>query len=167
MKVNKIKSLLSTVFCIILMDAGLGAPVDSLMINLAFKSEKIRQSNDLKMTLTIKSHLQQTVYLPEVDLWGLPSSVDAFYVIQIQKKSSGTFVDLHVRGNIDNIPSFNTDKLHFREEKELSFLLYTLCDFSKGEYRVRILCKFSTLNKLRDKYSNWAYFKCDDDIAIK
>ena len=139
MNLNKIRGLLITAFCISLVHAGLCTPGDSLVIKLAIKSKEINNADDLNMTLAIKSCLKQTVYLPGVDLWGLPSSVNGFYIIQIQKRTGGEYVNLHIRGNIDNIPSFNTDRLHFGDEKQLDFPLYILWEFTKGEYRVRVL----------------------------
>ena len=163
---KRIKGLVIAAFCITLVHAGLCGPRDSLKIRLAFKSKEIKQASDLEMTLTIKSYLKQTVYLPGVDLWGLPSTVAGFYIIQVQKRADKNYNNLHIRGALDNIPSFNTDRLHFGHEKELTFPLNILYEFTKGEYRVRVLCRFSTLNKLRDRHSNWTYFTCDSDILI-
>jgi hypothetical protein len=146
---------------------GFCEPSDSLVVNLAFKNKEIMQPGDLKMTLTIRSFMKQTVYVPAVDLWGLPSSVDGFYIIEIQKRLGKNYGDLHIRGAIDNMPSFNTDRLHFGDKKELAFPINTLSQFTKGEYRVRVQCKFSALNKLRNRYSNWAYFTCNRDIPPK
>jgi len=166
MLVENLKSFLAIVIFFTFAHVGFCNPADSLVVKLAFKSKEIKQADDLRMTLTIKSCLKQTVYLPGIDLWGLPSSVDGFYIIQVQKRSEGKYNNLHIRGALDNIPSLDTEKLHLGEEKELAFPLSMLYQYSKGEYRVRVLCKFSMLNKIRDQYSNWAYFSCDNDIRL-
>jgi hypothetical protein len=166
-KMDKIKFLLIAAFCVALVHSGLCTPGDSLVIKLTIKSKEIKKIGDLNVTLTIKSQLQQSLYLPRGDPWGLPSSIDGFYINQIQKKVGGNYGNLDIRGNLDNIPPLNNDILHYGDQKEITFPMYILCQYTKGEYRVRVLCKFSRRNNLQDRYSEWAYFTCNSDIPVQ
>lgn len=167
MAVKIARWFLVTILFVSMEHAGFCSTGDSVIVKLAFQRGEITQASDLKMTLTINSCARQTVYVPALDLWGVPSTVGVFYIILVQKKSGKYYNNLKIFGALNNLPSFDNDRLHFGEKKELAFGLNMLYQFTKGEYRVRVLCKFSTLNKFRDKYSNWAYFKCLNDIAIK
>ena len=79
MFVNRVGWFLIILF-VSMEQSGFCNPGDSLTVRLSFKSKEITQANDLKMTLTINARAKQTVDVPAIDLWGLPSSVDGFYI---------------------------------------------------------------------------------------
>jgi hypothetical protein len=128
------------------------------------KSRTVGQKDDLLMTLTIKSQQHPSFYLPDTDQWGFIGDPVAFYLIQLQKKAGDKYVNIKLPGHLDNIPNFRLDTVGPNQERRLDFALYILQSYIKGEYRVRVLCKLSLYNHLKDRYSNWTYFTCIKDI---
>jgi len=69
--------------------------------------------------------------------------------------------------HIDNLPTLSMDTVFYNQDRQLSLPHYILYHYSQGEYRIRVLCRFSMFNKLKDRYSNWTYFACNKDIDEK
>jgi|SRR6185437_7917427 len=150
---------------IISMQCGLCGPEDSLQLKLAIANKEVRQADDLNISLTIKSTVRPFVLLPDNESWGFLSSIEGFYLIQIQKKAGDRYIDMPQQGHLDNVPTFSLDTVYTNMRRELSFPLQMLYEYRKGEYRIRVLCRFSMYNRLKDKYTDWVYFSCKNDIA--
>ena len=143
---------------------GLCCPEDSLELKLAIANKEVSQANDLNISLTIKSTIKPFVLLPDNESWGFLSSIESFYLIQIQEMSGGTYVDIPRKGHLDNVPTFSMDTVFNGMHRELSFPIHILYRYTKGEYRIRVLCRFSMYNRLKDRFTDWLYFSCKNDI---
>lgn len=161
---NNVRALLLSIIFAYFGKIGSCTPNDSLAIKLTIQNKEISRRDDLKISLIINSFRHQSLLLPDADSWGLMSSHDAFYLIQIQRKAGDKFVDLDIPGHLDLVPNLTMDTLKYNQERKLNFAIYILTHYTKGDYRMRVLCRFSALNDLQDKYSNWIYFTCKNDI---
>jgi hypothetical protein len=85
--------------------------------------------------------------------------------IQVQSKGDTGYVDIPARGSIGNY-SNKEDTIKSGEVRSYEFLVTRMYhQLPRGNYRVRILLAFSLLNlRVDNKFSNWVYFKCGEDI---
>jgi hypothetical protein len=153
------------IFFVISTHSGFCTSHDSLEIKLVVASKEIIQVEDLQISLTIKSDMSPFLLLPDNESWGFLSSIESFYLIQIQKMSGDKYIDMPSGGHLDNVPTFSLDTVYNKQYRQLSFPIRILYSYTKGEYRIRVLCRFSMYNKLRDRYTDWVYFSCINDIA--
>jgi len=156
-----------TLFFIIWTYPGFCAPGDSIVVKLTIQKKEISHMEDMNISLGIKSYRRQYFLLPDNESWGFLNSIEGFYLIQVQKKSGDKYLDMSPYGHIDNLPTLSMDTVFYNQDRQLSLPHYILYHYSQGEYRIRVLCRFSMFNKLKDRYSNWTYFACNKDIDEK
>jgi hypothetical protein len=139
-------------------------PVDSIAIKLSIQKDTVARLEDMKITLVLQSERHECFLLPDQESWGFPHSIEGFYWIEMQEKLGDHYVDIDFQGHIDNIPTLSMDTVCYHHHRELPYPVYTLFPFSPGEYRIRVLCRFSMYNNLKDKYTDWVYlvYKSDD-----
>ena len=142
------------------------SPSDSVHIYLTMPIKKIKNANDLEITLTITSNQKRIIELPKRGDWGYIDDKSNYFDIQIQKKKGGHYYDMpSARGLIDNLPLSDVDTLLQGQHEKFGFSIALLYHYLKGEYRIRVFCRFSIWNKLNDQYSNWTYFNCGNEVV--
>jgi hypothetical protein len=102
--------------------------------------------------------------IPKEGLWSYVNRGPAFFFIELQRKTKGKYVHVEGRASMDNVPVDDVDTLYQNETKNFQTWSGILFHYTKGQYRICVLATFSSLNKLPDVYSDWFYFKCENDI---
>jgi hypothetical protein len=160
-------SIFFTLFSIIWAYPGFCTPGDSIVVKLTIQNKEISHMKDLNISLAIKSYRHQYFLLPDDESWGFLNSIESFYLIQVQKKSGDKYLDMSPEGHIDNVPTLSMDTVFYNQDRKLGLPCHIIYHYSQGKYRIRVLCRFSMFNKLKDRYSNWTYFACNREIDEK
>jgi hypothetical protein len=139
---------------------------DSVQIKVFLPKVKIQSVKDLTLTLIVKSTQSRLLEIPKQGLWAYAKSGPGFFFIELQREEKGKFVDVPGIARIDSPPVANIDRLYKNETRNFPLPMRLLFHYTKGQYRIRVLVDFSTLNKLPDIYSDWFYFECENDLRF-
>ena len=137
---------------------------DFVTVKLSLPAKDISTYKDLSITLDIRS-TKKILEMPKGALWGYATEGAGFFSIQLQKKENGVYQDIKGIARIDEPAEADIDTLYIGDHREFTESIDWLFHYYKGEYRIRILCYFSNLNKIENQYSNWVYFVCRKEIT--
>ena len=137
---------------------------DSIFVELSLLKKEIYFFDELSLTLRIMSGQQRVLEMPKGALWGYYPEGPSFFSIQTQRKTHGEDKDLKGNTRFDYPAMVDIDTLQKNDVREFKYQINRLYSYDKGFYRVRVLCHFSMLNPIGDKYSNWIYFHCTHEI---
>lgn len=139
---------------------------DSIRMVISLPKAAVESENDLILTLMVRTTRSTPLEIPKQGLWSYVNSGPGFFFIEVQRKRNGKFVDVPGNARIDNVPIADIDTLKGNEMRKFITSMRLLFHYTKGQYRVRVLGAFSTLNNSHDIYSNWVYFNCEHEIVI-
>ena len=131
---------------------------DSILVHLSFSGEKGKSNKFLPITLRIESKQKRILQVPKEALWGYEQEGPCFFSLEMQRKINGRYMDLKWDTRVDGPLSMDIDTLNDGEFREYTTTIDKFYEYNGGEYRVRVLCLFSSINDIKDIYSNWAYF---------
>jgi len=139
---------------------------DSVKIVLSMTNHHIEKDADLFLYFSITSNQRQILIIPKRNNMAYIDKGSGFYLIQCQKKIASKYIDLSGNSHIDNLPLIDFDTLHMNDTRKFGMPMHLLYNYTKGQYRIRILATLSSLNKNHDRYSDWLYFDCIRDIHL-
>jgi hypothetical protein len=139
---------------------------DSVQIKVSLPKAKIESEKDLTLTLTVKSTQSRLLEIPKEGLWSYINRGPAFFFIELQRKTKGKYVDVEGHASMDNVPEATIDTIYRNDTRNFPTSIDLLYHYVKGQYRVRVLAAFSSLNKLPDIYSDWFYLECENEIQL-
>lgn len=137
---------------------------DSIKVDLRMPIHQIQSNKDIMINLKVTSYQKRILEVPEEGVWGYMGRPTGFIAVQVQRKIGPKYAELAPGANIDNFQGVKIDTLNMNDAKAYSLNVNMLYHFLKGEYRVRVLVKFSSLNPIKDIYSKWVYFQCKKEL---
>ena len=138
---------------------------ESVSVHVSLPSNTIKSYDKLILSVLVKNGTKSIIVVPKKESFGYLRDSSGFFNIQLQIKKDGKYVEITPRHYIEYPPRDNySDTLNHESIRKYNFFLGSVYHFFKGEYRIRILANFSNLNKISDIYSNWFYFKCEQEI---
>jgi hypothetical protein len=137
---------------------------DSIVVHLSTAKREIEANSPFPITLRIESKQHRILEMPKGAMWGHKPEGIRYFSLEVQKKADGKYRDLKWNSRVDVPSTIDIDTLHYDDFREYTGKLDWLFVYSKGEYRVRVLCLFSSTNDTRDVYSNWAYFYSNQEM---
>jgi hypothetical protein len=153
--------------CLLLLYKGFAANEDSLVyVRLSLPKTTITASQDLLLTIIIKSNTNKKIAIPKYISIGYIQDSSGFISYQLQKMEGNTYKNVKpYGGGFDNFgPLDKTDTLQSGEQREMRDNINSITVPYKGKYRIRVLCFFSAYNEMKDVYSDWLYFNCEKPI---
>lgn len=139
-----------------------------LAVTLSMNKKKITEYKDTRISVEVKSLVNQNVLIPKQMRWGFIEDSLGFVLIQVQKKDNGVYKNMPPVGSLTFVGNDELDTIAPFKTKyflERIGLLYDINE--KGIYRLRVLCLFSSLNEnIPNVYSNWCYFRSNGRIKF-
>jgi hypothetical protein len=137
---------------------------DSISVSLSMPEKEISEAKQLVVDVKITSYKKNILEVPEQGVWGYALYHSGFLGVQVQRQVNGKFGDTPISTSIDSFMGIDPDTLRTNDSKDWSFDLFRINTFNKGSYRVRFFASLSSLNPVKDVYSDWYYFKCSRDV---
>lgn len=160
----KRNSILSLLLAISVATIVRAQKYDSIFVKLSMPKSEINFFGELSLTLRIMSGQERALEIPKGALWGYYSEGPSFFSIQTQKKIDGKYKNIKGNTRFDYPAEVDIDTLRKNDVREFKYQINRLYSYNRGLYRVRVLCHFSTINPVGDKFSNWTCFYCNRAI---
>lgn len=122
------------------------------------KKDLLDSRKDVFLILTIQSKREEILQVPKGADWGVDTLEPSVFAIQAQKLVNGKYENQKSNSRFDYLPEEDVDTLHYNDSRVYKMPINLLYPYSRGAYRMRVLCRFGMLGVGKDTYSNWLYF---------